>query len=159
METLKRFLLEHAFFQGMNPDHLDVIVGCASNAMFKMGDVILKEGEEANAFYVIRSGRVGIEIPYPGHGAMIIQTLGKGEVFGWEWLIPPHAWYLNAKAIEDTQALVFDGACLRNKCRQNKDMGYELMKRFAQIIADRLHSARKQILDLAQMPQDADALP
>ncbi len=155
MENLKRFLLEHAFFEGIEPHLLDIIVGCASNAMFKKGEVILREGDEANAFYVIRSGKVGIEIPYPGHGSMLIQTLGEGEVFGWEWLIPPHRWYLGARALEDAKVLVFNGACLREKCEENKDMGYEMMRRFSRIITQRLHSARKQILDLAQMPRDA----
>ncbi len=153
METLKRFIAEHAFFENMPSDYLDVLVGCAANASFKKGQEIVKEGGRANAFYVVRSGKVGIEISNPGHKGVVIQTLGEGDVFGWEWLIPPHTWYLSARALEDTRALAFDGECLRTKSEENKAMGYELMKRFAQIIVVRLHHARLQIVDLAATPQ------
>ncbi len=155
METLKSYLHDHVFFSGMYPECRETIAGCGRTARYKKGELIVKEGDEANYFFLIRLGKVGIEIPYPGHGALTIQTLDEGEVFGWEWLIPPHTWYLNAKALHDTVVYLFDGACLRNKCEQNKALGYAMTRQFAQIITKRLHSARLQILDLATMEKMA----
>ena len=153
METLKTYLRDHDFFKEMYPECRETIAGCGRTARYAKGEIIVKEGEEANYFYMIRRGKVGIEIPYPGHGAVTIQTLAAGEVFGWEWLIPPHQWYLNAKAMEDTIVYLFDGACLRNKCELNKELGFVMMRQFAQIITKRLHSARRQILDLVTLKQ------
>lgn len=151
METLESYLRGHDFFKGMYPGCIETISGCGRTERYAKGEMIVKEGDQASYFYMVRRGKVGIEIPYPGHGAIVIQSLGKDHVFGWEWLIPPHQWYLNAKAMEDTTVYLFDGACLRKKCDANKELGYVLTKRFAQIIADRLHSARRQILDLAAL--------
>jgi len=49
---------------------------------------------------------------------------------------------------EFSRAIALDGKCLRSKCEQNHDLGYELLKRFAQIMNRRLDATRIQLLDL-----------
>ena len=41
-----------------------------------------------------------------------------------------------------------DGACLRGKCEEDHDLGYELLMRFAQVIVERLQATRLQLLDV-----------
>jgi CRP-like cAMP-binding protein len=74
--------------------------------------------------------------------------LAAGEVLGWSWLIPPYHWKFDARAIEQTRALALDGKCLRTKCEEDHDLGYELLKRFAQIMEERLQATRLQLLDV-----------
>ena len=83
---------------------------------------------------------------------LMIATLGDGTVVGWSWLFPPYRWSFDARAIEDTRAIAFDGACLRGKCDSDHELGYVLMQRFAQIILDRLQAARLQLLDVYGEP-------
>lgn len=148
METLERIIAEHPFFAGLESYYLDLMVGCASNVRFKAGDYIFKEGEEANEFYLIRAGKVAVEMFAPQHKPIIVSTLGEGEVLGWSWLLPPYQWRFHGRAIEDTRAISLDGKCLRTKCEQNHDLGYELLKRFSRIINQRLDAARFQLLDV-----------
>jgi hypothetical protein len=54
--------------------------------------------------------------------------------------------------MEEVHAIVFDGACLRDKCEADHDLGYELMKRFAQIITERLQATRLRLLDVYGPP-------
>ncbi len=148
METLERILAEHPFFAGLDARHIQLIVGCATNVRFDAGQFIFREGEEANEFYVIRHGKVALEIFVPGRGPVTIQTLGEGEILGWSWLIPPYHWHFNARAIELTRAIALDGKCLRAKCEDDHDLGYELLKRFAHIVEQRLQATRLQLLDV-----------
>ena|ERR1700690_2347782 len=148
METLERIIAQHPFFTGLEPSYMGLVVGCASNRRFKAGDYIFKEGSEANEFYLIRSGRVALEIFAPQRTPIVVETLGEGEILGWSWLIPPYFRKFHARAAEDTAAIALDGKCLRTKCEQNHDLGYELLKRFAKIIAQRLESTRFQLLDV-----------
>jgi CRP/FNR family cyclic AMP-dependent transcriptional regulator len=148
METLERILAEHPFFKELEARHLQLIVGCAANVRFDAGQVIFREGEEANQFYVIRHGKVALEIFAPGRGPIIVETLGEGEILGWSWLIPPYHWHFNARAIELTRAIALDGKCLRTKCEEDHDLGYELLKRFAHVIEQRLQATRLQLLDI-----------
>lgn len=148
MKTLEPYMAEHPFLKNLEPQHLKILVGCASNVRFDAGQFILREGEEANNFYIIRHGKVSLEIFTPDRGPITIQTIGEGEVLGWSWLIPPYHWHYDARALELTRAIALDGKCLRMKCEQDHDLGYELLKRFAHIITRRLEATRIQLLDV-----------
>lgn len=152
METLELLMREHPFFKGLDARFLDLLVGCTTNVRFDAGQYIFREGEEANHFYIVRRGHVALEIFAPGRGPIAVQTLGEGEVLGWSWLIPPYHWHSSARAVELTRAFALDAACLRNKCEEDHDLGYELFKRIAPVIVDRLQATRLQLLDLYGVP-------
>ena len=135
MENLERILREHPFLQGMSEQHIQLLVGCASNVVFKAGEFIFREGEQADNFYFIRHGRVLVETYIPQRGPVIIRSREEGEIFGWSWLVPPYRWHFDARAVEVTRAITLDGKCLREKCEKDHDLGYEIMKRFALVIA------------------------
>jgi CRP/FNR family cyclic AMP-dependent transcriptional regulator len=126
------------------------IGGCASNVHFKSGDFLYHEGDEANNFFVLREGKIAIEAFSPKRGAITIQTLTSGDVLGWSWLFPPYHTHFAAKALEATRAICLDGKCLRDKCEEDHDLGYELMKRFSAVMIQRLQATRLQLLDLSE---------
>jgi CRP/FNR family transcriptional regulator, cyclic AMP receptor protein len=148
METLERIIAEHPFFAGLESHFPNLLTGCASNARFDENTYIFKEGEEANEFYLIRAGRVAVEIFAPQRKPIMVATLGEGEILGWSWLLPPYQRKFHARAIEPVRAIALDGKCLRTKCEQNHDLGYEMLKRFAQILEERLEATRFQLLDV-----------
>lgn len=148
METLEPILTQHPFLHGMAKEHLELIVGCASNVRFESDELLSKEGEEATTFYFIRSGKVAIEMHVPGRGPVQIQTLSDGDILGWSWLFPPYRWHFHARAIDLTRAIAMDGTCLRNKCEADHDLGYEMLKRFSNILEERLQAMRLQLLDV-----------
>jgi CRP/FNR family transcriptional regulator, cyclic AMP receptor protein len=148
METLERIIAEHPFFEGLETYYTGLLTGCASNVRFAAGSYIFKEGEAANSFYLIRSGKVALEILPPQSRPITVETLTEGEIVGWSWLLPPYIWSFDAHALQDTRAIALDGKCLRAKCEQNHDLGYEVLKRFGQIMARRLQATRFQLLDM-----------
>ena len=147
-ESLERILGEHPFFGGMEEPYLQLFVDCASNVRFNAGEMIFREGEEANTFYLIRHGRVALETSAPQRGSVIIETLGEGNVLGWSWLVAPFRWRFDARAMEPIRAIALDGRCLRGRSEEDHDLGYELMKRCAQVMEQRLQAARLQLLDV-----------
>ncbi|HHT9158913.1 MAG: Crp/Fnr family transcriptional regulator [Planctomycetes bacterium GWF2_39_10] len=148
MKTIEQYIAEHPFFKGIDPSYLKTIMGCSNEVRFDIGQFILREGEEANNFYVIHFGKVALEIFTPIRGPITIQTIGDGDVLGWSWLVPPFHWHYDARVLEPTCAIAMDGRCLRTKCEQNHDLGYELLKRFTHIITQRLEATRLQLLDV-----------
>jgi CRP-like cAMP-binding protein len=113
---------------------------------------IFRESEQADRFYVIRHGRLALETDAPHLGRLIIETIEAGEVLGWSWLFPPYRWHFSGRALEPVRAIALDGACLREKCERDHDLGYAMMQRFASIIVERLHATRLQLLDLYASP-------
>jgi CRP-like cAMP-binding protein len=148
METLERIIAEHPFFADLESYYTGLLTGCAANVRFHPGTYIFKEGEEANEFYLIRSGKVALELFAPQHKPIAVETLEDGDILGWSWLLPPYLWKFHAHAVTDTRAIALDGKCLRTKCEQNHDLGYEVLKRFAQIMERRLEATRLQLLDV-----------
>lgn len=133
---------------GLAPRHLELIAGCGGTARFAAGEPLFRAGEPAERFYVIRHGSVALELPVPQHEPVTIETLHDGELLGWSWLFEPHRWTFDALALEDTSAIAFDGTCLRGKCESDHELGYQLMKRFAAVLTDRLQATRLQLLDV-----------
>ena len=86
METLQNILAEHRFAQGLEDRHVALLTGCAANVHFNAGQVIFREGEEANQFYLVRDGKLAVELFAAERGAITILTLTAGEVLGWSWL-------------------------------------------------------------------------
>ena len=148
MENLERIIAEHPFFAGLDQAFTRLLVGCAANVHFPQGAYIFKEGDPANSFFLVRAGKVAVEIFAPPHKPIVVATLGVGEIVGWSWLLPPFTWRFHAHAVEEVRAISLDGKCLRTKCEENHDLGYELLKRFAQIMEQRLEATRLQLLDV-----------
>lgn len=148
METLARLLKEHRFLSGLEQRHLDFLTGCASNVRYAAGEFLFKEGQESDASYLVRTGRVALEISVPGRRAVQLQTVEAGEVLGWSWLYPPYRWQFDTRAVEPVRALRLDGNCLRAKCDADHDLGYELVRRFLYQVHTRLERTRLQLLDV-----------
>ena len=148
MRTLEGILAEHPFLSGWEPRYLQLAVGCASNVRFNAGEFVFQEGEEANTFYLIREGRVALEVVFPGRGAVTIETLEGGELLGWSWLIPPYRWRFDARAVKMTRAIALDGKCMRGKCEEDHELGYELVKQVASSLGQRLDATRMRLLDI-----------
>jgi CRP/FNR family cyclic AMP-dependent transcriptional regulator len=148
MESLEPILAKHAFFEGLEPAYLKLLVACASNERFAAGAYICRQGEEASHFYLIRQGRVALEIRAPQRPPIVIETLDGDDILGWSWLIPPYRWRFDARIVEPARAIALDGKCLRAKCEEDHDLGYELLKRFTHIVTQRLHATWMQLLDV-----------
>ena len=147
-QTLEPLLRGHKFFAGLDSEYLTLLSGCASNVVFAADSFLFREGEPAETFYLIREGKVALEIAAPGRGALVVQTLGPGDVAGFSWLFDPHRWEFDGRAVERVLAVQMDGACLRGKCDADPRLGYELMQRFAGLMTTRLQATRLQLLDV-----------
>lgn len=153
MDTLEPLIAEHPFFKNLDKSYLELIVGCASNVRFDAGQFIFRESEEANQFYIIRQGKVVIESCPPGQKPISLQTFSDGEILGWSWLVPPYHWQFDAKAVELTRAITFDGKCLRNKCQEDHSFGFELLNRLVPALGKALEASRMQLLDVYGVQQ------
>ena len=148
LKKIDSLLAEVPAFAGLDPAKLTLMAGCGQNVHFEAGSQLFREGDPADTFYVIRHGAVGLDIHVPAREPVTIETLHGGDLLGWSWLFPPYKWSFDGRAVEDTSAISLDGACLRGKCDDDHELGYELMKRFAQVIVERLQATRLRLLDV-----------
>jgi CRP-like cAMP-binding protein len=134
----------HAFLSGLSERHLLTLASMARPFTAPAGHYLAREGETANAFYLIQSGRVALETHCPQRGPVTVQAVGPGEVVGWSWLVAPHRWQFDCRALEGVRGLALDGAWLRERCEVDHELGYHLLKHLVGVIANRLAAGRRQ---------------
>lgn len=136
VESMASRVALHPFLAGMNRKQLALLTACAVAVQFKKGQVIFREGERADRFYLIETGKVILE-----------SSDGLGDpLLGWSWMFPPHTWNFTARAVEAITAISFCGTILREYCEQDHSLGYELLKRMGLLIYGRMQVARNKIL-------------
>ena len=148
MRGLEDLIAQAPVFSGLDAAYLELIAGCGRNEHVAAGVLLVREGDPADRFFLIRSGTVALEVHAPGRGPLVIETLHDGDVVGWSWLFSPYRWHLDARATEPCALVAFDGACLRGKCETDHELGYQLMTAFAATVVARLQATRLQLLDV-----------
>ena len=145
-EALAARVMLHPFLAGMNRVQLALLTDCAMVTHFKTGQAILCDGEFANRFYLIETGKVVLESVAGMGDPVVIETIGSGDLLGWSWMFPPYTWQFTARAVEPTTAIFFYGTILREYCEKDHSLGYELFKRMSAVMIKRLQAARKKML-------------
>jgi CRP/FNR family transcriptional regulator, cyclic AMP receptor protein len=148
LKTIDELIAGTPVFEGLAPEHLALIAGCGQNVHAPAEEMLLREGDAADRFFLIRRGTVALEVSAPGREALMIETLHDGDPVGWSWLFAPYRWQLDARTVGPCELVVFDGACLRGKCEEDHELGYQLMRRFAASVISRLQATRLQLLDV-----------
>ena len=146
VESLATRVALHPFLVGMNRRQLALLTSCAMAVQFNKGQVIFREGDLADRFYLIETGNVILE-----------SSGGPGDpLLGWSWMFPAHTWTFTARAVEPTTAIFFYGTILREYCERDHSLGYELLKRMSSMMYQRMQAARNTMLNIRHR---SDTLP
>jgi CRP/FNR family cyclic AMP-dependent transcriptional regulator len=146
-ESMATRVALHPFLVGMNRTQLALLTDCAMATHFKPGQIIFHEGEPANRFYLLETGKVMLESGEGFGKPVVVETIGAGDLLGWSWMFPPYVWHFTARAVEPTEAIFFYGTILR-EWERDPSLGYQLYKRMAPVMLRRLQAARKKMLAL-----------
>ena len=146
-QAIAEYLTTHEFFSELSEDTVNFLCESANTLEIKKGQVLFRLGEHADKFYILRNGRISVQIPAVMGPTLEVQTLGTDQILGWSWLISPYQWHFQAKAEEDSKLLEFDGTAILARCEQEPKLGYELLKRFAVLMSERLDVSRQKLMD------------
>lgn len=148
VEDLTAELATNPVLGDLRADLLERIAGCCTNVAVATGQRLITAGDPADHFWIIRHGRVDIELHGAARGTITIDRLEPGEIVGVSWIASPYVSEFDATAVEGGSAIEVDAACLRNTCLDDPELGHELYRRFATMLKSRLHATRLQLLDL-----------
>ncbi len=103
-------------------------IGITDNLRFRAGESLMREGESEDKLYLLRQGRVGLELRRAAGEAVCLETLSGGDVLGVS-LLTPHAAHLDCRAQETVLALGIDNGCLLQKMNAYPRLGYTISMR------------------------------
>ncbi|WP_314225049.1 cyclic nucleotide-binding domain-containing protein [Streptomyces zaehneri] len=134
--------------RSLTAENRERLMRFAREVSIPQGTRLFEEGSRADRFWIIRTGRIELDMRVPGRRPAVIENLGHNELVGWSWLFPPHMWHLGAEATTPVRAYEFDGAAVRSLCQDDAELGRDVSQWVGQVLAHRLRSARTHLLDL-----------
>lgn len=145
--NLEKEIAGQRFFEGIKPRFLEFLAGHAKHRRLKPNEVLHRVDQPAERFYVLTSGRIAVEIAAIEGPPLGLQELKPGAILGWSWLIPPYRWAFQARAEEESEVIEFDGKAVRERCEEDPEFGYDVLKRFSALMSERLEFARRKMMD------------
>jgi CRP/FNR family cyclic AMP-dependent transcriptional regulator len=136
-EILKSFVL----FSGLSQTELEGMAKLCRERTYEIGSVIFTIGGSASDVYLLETGKVDIQIEFKIHDYEImstVYTVGKGEIFGWSALVPPHRLTASARCEGKADVIMINGKELMEFLEKDKHIGYVVMKNLSALISSRL---------------------
>jgi CRP/FNR family cyclic AMP-dependent transcriptional regulator len=146
VKTVYDLVAAQPFFKDWRAEHLRTLAGSARQTWFESDELIFRDGDIANRFYLIVAGKVALEASDSHGRVVLLQTVGDTDLLGWSWIFSPYIWQLRARALEPTEAIFFYGTQLRELCEKDHELGYEMFKRVAEVMMQRLHTTRRLLM-------------
>lgn len=157
-EKAPSVLAEHLgrdpIFQDLEEPFLQLLAECAEEREIPPETFLFRAGEPASSFFLILEGSVMLEVYTPHRHAITLQTLKRGELVGWSWLLPPYRWSFDAHCMDPARVIAFDGHCLRQRFEQNHELGYQILQRFLPVMAQHLRAMQMQLLEIYETEPD-----
>ena len=133
--------------EGLEPHYIDKLAALATEVNFERDQIVFREGEAHNKFYIILSGKVALEIRAPSR-VFRVQTIQEGDEFGWSSLMVQGRRHFQARALQAVRALAFDGDELQEACGQDPALGVAVLSRVLRVVSGRLEATRLRLLDI-----------
>jgi len=140
------WLKKTELFTNLKDSQLKNLLSCSSFRSFSQGEMIFRQGEEANYLYVLIEGMVDLTVKAEEQVDFMTSKLEKeGAVFGIPSLIEPFRYNLTATCLKPTNVLMIGANSLKKMIEEDPMMGMEVMKKLATIYFNRLNELRTGI--------------
>lgn len=147
-------LAGHAFAAGLTSGQLGRLAALADKVEVPGGSRLFEEGGPAASMWLIRTGRIALDLRVPGRNRLIVETLGPGDELGLSWLMPAARWQFGAVAQVTVSAFELSSHAIVSLCEADHELGYQLTRRLLGTAISRLQASRIRILDLYAAPDD-----
>ncbi len=127
MEKIRKELEKIAFFNGLEDRHLHALASIASSKIYRKGETIFSEGQEAGGLYAVASGLVRIYKTSFGGKEQILHVFGPGELFAEVAVFRNASLPANAQALEASDILFIPRAGFIKCITDAPDMALEML--------------------------------
>jgi len=147
-DAIAERVMRHPFFAGLDPTLVCAMMAKAEERSYDVGEMLVREGRSAEEFFLVVEGKVALEVGGGDHSVITVETIGRGELLGWSWLVPPYRWRFDARAVKPTQVIAINASTARYALAAHPAFAYQFLLKFLPVIAERLENTRVQLLDI-----------
>ncbi|MHB1004014.1 MAG: ATP-binding protein [Chloroflexota bacterium] len=137
-------------FHDLSEDDLDALAAIAWECACEPGDMVFNEGDQAEALYLMISGKVALERNIilgkrTGGRRATFDVATSGDVFGWSAAVTPFVMTASAICLERATYLCIDSARLRVLLHERPALGRDFMAKMAQVVSGRLKDTTNRL--------------
>ncbi len=136
------------FFADLTAKQLAMLKPLFVACRCKEGDLLFEQGDLADVLYLVVRGEVIVRYKPEDGPEIIVARVKPGGIVGWSAALGSRHYTSGAICATDTELLCVRGADLRRLCNQCPETGIVVLERLADVIAERLHSTRKEVVTL-----------
>jgi signal transduction histidine kinase/CRP-like cAMP-binding protein len=156
-----QLLRKVSIFERLTDSQLERIAEICTEETHPAGSLIIEEGKPAERLYVLRDGRVALEMgvrvwPERRVRQMRVETLNAGQPLGLSTLTSSAAWTMSARALERCRSIVLEAQDLRRLMDSDPAMGYEINAGLSNVLAERLRYTRQSLTEFLGQSQVAE---
>jgi len=133
-------------FSELTEEDLEQVLPFCREEHYAKDSIMFHEGEEADTFYVVRSGTISIQYvicPQPEYCQDARIVLDEpGDFMGWSSLVKPRRMTASGYCATDVDVVAIDSTQLNRLMEQNSHLGFVMMKELAGSINKRLREAK-----------------
>ncbi|MBI5756523.1 MAG: cyclic nucleotide-binding domain-containing protein [Nitrospirae bacterium] len=135
------------FFADLTDEELTQVQNTCSEESYHAGGFIFSEDSPANHLYVLKNGKVSIDIKVSGGKYLSVYTVSQfAEPFGWSAIVEPFLFTASARCVVDSTVFSIDRKLLVKLIERDYRMGFLIMQRVAKIISQRVRETRLQLI-------------
>lgn len=155
--TAKQVLKDCVLFSGLSDSELEKVASSVVEKQYEAGTTIFVPGDDAEELFVLKEGRVAIQMTLPkadGQASrrITVDVVTKNEILGWSAILEPYKYTFTAICMQKTVAQSINGNKLRWLLRDNPKIGYEVMKGLSKVIAAGLNDTRQLLISERLLP-------
>lgn len=144
VSEVARHLSHVPLFEGLTPDLLARVVGLARSQPVEAGEFFFHEGDRAEEFFVLTSGRVKLTQLTPEGHQVVLRLVGAGEAFGGVGAFGDPTYPVSAEAVETSIALGWTSATMRRLF----EMEHRIAVNALHFVSGRLHDLQRRYRQL-----------
>jgi CRP-like cAMP-binding protein len=153
---LHQFFGQVPLFSNLNGDELNELLRAIQPSQIKQGEFLFREGDAADAAYVIQSGE--LEVFIERRDTFIqLTSLGPNDVLGEIALLDGQARTADVRAKTDVSLFRIDRTEFDFLRRNLHPTAYKLIKRIAVTVCERVRRSNALIQQLAEERDDYDS--
>jgi CRP-like cAMP-binding protein len=126
-------LLAQDVFSYLRPEQINVIHKASEILERQAGQVVYHQGDKAKYLYVVLEGEVALRLPGKQGLSILIESLGRGAIFGASASLEPGTYMLTAQCMADSKILKIETDALRRLTDEDCRMGYAIQRHISDI--------------------------
>lgn len=156
-----------SFFSSLSKERLAEIESFSILQHYKKGDIVFDCNEPARNLYGIVSGEVDLSILFKEkiitknikyeeyisthienlEKPITIETVQKGDMFGWSALVEPEKMTATARCNKDCDIVLIPAVDLKELFARDPELGYHLSSQINSLIAQRLNNRTENLVE------------